>query len=48
MVCMIPFDMVRLDSNIRLDTGETRKPIMDRIMDTAKVRLDIYVHYYFL
>ena len=37
MVSMIPFDMCRLDSNIREKSGEVKKPIMERIIDSAKV-----------
>ncbi len=37
IVCMIPFDMSRLDSNLRTETGEAKKPVMDRIIDTGKV-----------
>ena len=37
MVCMIPFDLKRLDSNIKLDTGEMRTPVMDRIIEVGKV-----------
>ena len=37
IVCMIPFDMARLDSNIRSQTGEVKKPVMERIVDIGKV-----------
>ena len=37
MVCMIPFDMVRLDSNVRLQSGETKQPIMNRIIQVGMV-----------
>ncbi|XP_069124940.1 tubulin-specific chaperone D-like [Argopecten irradians] len=39
MVCMIPFDMVRLDSNAVSESGERRKPVMDRILDIARMYL---------
>ena len=35
---MIPFDMVRLDSNIAAAGGEVKKPVMDRIIDVGKVK----------
>ncbi|XP_013417607.2 tubulin-specific chaperone D-like [Lingula anatina] len=41
IVCMIPFDMVRLDSNIKTATGEVKKPIMDRILDVVKIYLNV-------
>lgn len=34
---MIPFDMVRLDSNVTTPEGQKKKPTMDRILDLAKV-----------
>ena len=37
MVCMIPFDMSRLDSNIRTKTGEIKKPITERIIEVGRV-----------
>lgn len=37
IVCMIPFDMARLDSNIRTQTGEVKKPVMERIVEVGKV-----------
>ena len=39
IVSMIPFDMVRLDSNVHSLTGEKRRPIMERIIDAGKVCL---------
>jgi hypothetical protein len=38
VVCMIPFDMVRLDSNVTSESGEKKQPVMDRILNTARVR----------
>lgn len=35
MVCMIPFEMSRLDGQI--DAGSGKRPIVDRIIDTAQV-----------
>ena len=37
MACIIPFDLVRLDSNTVEESGDHRKPVMDRIMETAQV-----------
>ena len=37
MVCMIPFDLVRLDGNLVSDDRNRREPIMDRIIKTGKV-----------
>ena len=37
MACMIPFDLSRLDSNVRLDGGDVKKPVMDRILEVGKV-----------
>ncbi|XP_033744746.1 tubulin-specific chaperone D-like [Pecten maximus] len=39
MVCMIPFDMVRLDSNAVTGSGERRRPVMDRILDVGRTYL---------
>ncbi|XP_060071725.1 tubulin-specific chaperone D-like [Ylistrum balloti] len=39
MVCMIPFDMVRLDSNVVNVSGERKRPVMDRILDVARMYL---------
>ncbi|OWF45618.1 tubulin-specific chaperone D-like [Mizuhopecten yessoensis] len=39
MVCMIPFDMVRLDSNAVSVSGERRRPVMERILDVARMYL---------
>ncbi|ELU05840.1 hypothetical protein CAPTEDRAFT_167258 [Capitella teleta] len=36
MVSMIPFDMNRLDSNLRQNDGQRRLPIMERIIQTAQ------------
>ncbi|XP_077980737.1 tubulin-specific chaperone D-like [Glandiceps talaboti] len=41
IVCMIPFDMSRLDSHARTESGEYRLPIMDRILNLAKSFLDV-------
>ncbi|CAG2203358.1 TBCD [Mytilus edulis] len=41
MVSMIPFDMVRLDSNVTSEDGKRRKPAMDRILDLAKLYLTV-------
>ena len=40
VVCMIPFDMVRLDSNIPSEDGEKKQPVMERILNTARVSSD--------
>lgn len=37
IACMIPFDMSRLDGTFGVEKGEKREPIVDRIMDAAKV-----------
>ena len=37
MACMIPFDLSRLDSNVKLEGGDVKKPVMDRILDIGKV-----------
>ena len=42
MACMIPFDLSRLDSNARADDGDGKKPVMDRILDVAKVSVHAY------
>lgn len=39
IVSMIPFDMVRLDSNRVGDDGNTKQPIMDRIIEAGKVHI---------
>ncbi|XP_048760810.2 tubulin-specific chaperone D-like [Ostrea edulis] len=41
VVCMIPFDMVRLDSNVASEDGEKKQPVMDRILNTARVYLTV-------
>nr|XP_022315849.1 tubulin-specific chaperone D-like [Crassostrea virginica] len=41
VVCMIPFDMVRLDSNIPSEDGEKKQPVMDRILNTAQIYLTV-------
>ena len=40
IVCMIPFDMARFDGRRELAIGaeERRKPVVERILETAKVR----------
>lgn len=40
IACMIPFDMSRLDGTFGADKGERRRPVVDRIMDVAKVNLE--------
>ncbi|XP_078610287.1 tubulin-specific chaperone D-like [Branchiostoma floridae x Branchiostoma japonicum] len=42
IIVLIPFDMSRLDSNIRMESGEYRKPIMDRILDVAKIYIGVF------
>lgn len=37
MTCLIPFDLYRLDGNLRLDSNHSGEPIMDRILTIAKV-----------
>ncbi|XP_072036691.1 tubulin-specific chaperone D-like isoform X1 [Amphiura filiformis] len=41
IICMIPFDMSRLDSNVRSEVGEVREPIMLRIINASKTYLDV-------
>ncbi|XP_074649513.1 tubulin-specific chaperone D-like isoform X1 [Tubulanus polymorphus] len=42
MVCMIPFDMARLDSNVKSESGQVKKkPTMDRILDIGLMYLDV-------
>ncbi|XP_071963233.1 tubulin-specific chaperone D-like [Antedon mediterranea] len=41
IVCMIPFDMHRLDSNVVSEDGQKRAPIMLRIVDAGKLYLDV-------
>ncbi|KAL1779263.1 tubulin-specific chaperone D [Sigmodon hispidus] len=36
VTCLIPFDFSRLDGNLPTQPGETRVPIMDRILQIAK------------
>lgn len=38
IICMIPFDMARLDSNAQTATGEVREPTMLRILNIGKVK----------
>lgn len=40
IVCMIPFDMVRLDGRGQVATGavQSRRPVVERIMEAAKVK----------
>ena len=47
IVCMIPFDMCRLDSNIKGEGDNTsvRKPVMDRIIEAGKVKLYGFIQY---
>ena len=42
IVCMIPFDMARFDGLKEAVTGavERRRPVVDRILETAKVNLN--------
>ena len=40
VACMIPFDLSRLDSSTVSDNGDGKKPVMDRILDIAKVLYD--------
>lgn len=37
MTCLIPFDLYRLDGNLRSDGNQSGEPIMDRILTIAKV-----------
>lgn len=37
MTCLIPFDLYRLDGNLRSDGNLSGEPIMDRILAIAKV-----------
>ena len=38
IICMIPFDMSRLDSNARDETGDiVKEPMMMRLFNIAKV-----------
>ncbi|XP_072531302.1 tubulin-specific chaperone D [Salminus brasiliensis] len=41
MTCLIPFDLSRLDGHLNLDPGLNREPIMDRILNVAKVYLNV-------
>lgn len=41
VVCMIPFDMVRLDSNVPSAGGEKKQPVMDRILNIARTYLTV-------
>ena len=43
IICMIPFDMSRLDSNVRSETGEVKEPIMLRILNIGKVKCTLHV-----
>lgn len=38
MTCLIPFDLYRLDGNLRSDGNHGGEPTMDRILAIAKVR----------
>ncbi|KAK2172898.1 hypothetical protein NP493_921g01087 [Ridgeia piscesae] len=35
IVCMIPFDMTRFDGHVKTDTGDGRKTVTQRIIDTG-------------
>ena len=37
VTCLIPFDFSRLDGNLVTQPGQTRMPIMDRILQIAEV-----------
>ena len=37
IVCMIPFDMSRLDAKTTEEATQEKRPIMDRIIDIGKV-----------
>jgi hypothetical protein len=39
VICLIPFDFSRLDGNLLSQPGETRMPIMDRILQIAEVNM---------
>uniref|UniRef100_A0A8C5WFX2 Tubulin-specific chaperone D n=1 Tax=Leptobrachium leishanense TaxID=445787 RepID=A0A8C5WFX2_9ANUR len=39
MTCLIPFDLSRLDGNLSIGTGETRRSTMDMVLDIAKAYL---------
>ncbi|XP_070581206.1 tubulin-specific chaperone D-like [Ptychodera flava] len=41
IVSMIPFDLARLDSHARTESGQYKQPIMDRILEVAKSYLDV-------
>ncbi|XP_046352911.2 tubulin-specific chaperone D-like [Haliotis rufescens] len=41
MVCMIPFDMVRLDGSMKTEAGEKKQPVMDRIIEVGKTYLSV-------
>ena len=43
IVCMIPFDLKRLDSNLRQGDGSLKVRIMDRIMAIGKVIFFFFV-----
>ena len=40
MVCMIPFDLRRLDSNLQQGDGSVKMRVMDRVMAIGKVRYE--------
>lgn len=40
IACMIPFDMSRLDGTFGSGKGERRRPVVDRIIDVAKVNME--------
>eukprot|EP00066_Takifugu_rubripes_P002691 XP_003964773.1 PREDICTED: tubulin-specific chaperone D [Takifugu rubripes] len=41
MTCLIPFDLYRLDGNLRSDGNHSGEPIMDRILASAKSYLTV-------
>uniref|UniRef100_A0A8C6RHM6 Tubulin-specific chaperone D n=1 Tax=Nannospalax galili TaxID=1026970 RepID=A0A8C6RHM6_NANGA len=41
VTCLIPFDLSRLDGNLLTQPGETRMPIMDRILQIAETYLAV-------
>lgn len=41
MTCLIPFDLSRLDGHLNSEPGQTREPIMDRILSVAKSYLQV-------
>ncbi|XP_076451234.1 tubulin-specific chaperone D-like [Babylonia areolata] len=41
MVCMIPFDLRRLDSNLPQGNGSDKQPVMERILSIGKLYLTV-------